>query len=287
MYDRIKEKIKYEMSHYYGKEVSIVTAHKDNRELDAVYIKDGKMAPIIYLNDFIDDINDPIISDHDVIKKIIDHYDMMLNMIKPDFNPEYFFNWDKIKNSIYPMLLNYEKNKNFIGMADTYLDFLVGYYIQLDIGIIRIKDNMLKQWKVSIEDIREISAKNILQRKFLLQGLSKTVLEFIDEEDFNDLDISYFINNESIYVLNDNSPYGASQILNNNLLQKIYSVFGNYYILPSSIHEVLIAPLNIEGNNKDELKMAVKYTNSTVVIEEDFLSNNLYLYNGTEIKIVE
>lgn len=287
MYDRIKEKLKHEMSHYFGKEVVIKKTHKDNRELDAIFINEEVgLVPVIYLNDYIEYIDDPIISDYDVIKKIIQDYDRVLTMYKPPaFNRDSVFNWNKVKNNIYPMLINYEKNKNFIEIADTYLDFLIEYYIELDYGIARVNNSMLKLWKKDLKEIQEVAAINLLERNVLFQGLNKTFFNLI-EDDLDDIDFSIFDLEESVFVLNDDSKYGATQMLNSILLNKIFLQYGAFYIVPSSIREILIAPQSIEGNNIENLKMAVEYVNSSVVIEEDFLSNNIYLYNGKEIKIV-
>lgn len=50
------------------------------------------------------------------------------------------------------------------------------------------------------------------------------------------------------------------------------------YILPSSVHEVIITPANVV-NDVDWLKETVRRTNATTVSEEDFLSNSVYYYD--------
>jgi hypothetical protein len=54
----------------------------------------------------------------------------------------------------------------------------------------------------------------------------------------------------------------------------------DFYILPSSIHELLVLPRSMMDAN--ELQEMVKCVNATVVNPEDVLSDGVYAYtNGT------
>ena len=57
----------------------------------------------------------------------------------------------------------------------------------------------------------------------------------------------------------------------------------NFYILPSSINEVLIIPESFVA--PEFVKEMVRDVNNTVVTQTDKLSNSIYFYNG-EIKIL-
>ena len=58
----------------------------------------------------------------------------------------------------------------------------------------------------------------------------------------------------------------------------------NLFILPSSIHEVLLLPETQEFN-KDELANMVQDINKYVVSDMDFLSDNVYFYNLNDCNI--
>lgn len=73
---------------------------------------------------------------------------------------------------------------------------------------------------------------------------------------------------------------GAGVIFCDRVLQKIYEKMGDYYILPSSIHEVLIVPATC-GLDRDELKEMVCTVNRDQVAPEDQLSDEVYFYDGT------
>lgn len=59
------------------------------------------------------------------------------------------------------------------------------------------------------------------------------------------------------------------------------SLGGNYFVLPSSIHEVLVMP-DYENLNYMELEQMVKKVNETVVDINDQLSNDVYYYDSKE-----
>lgn len=92
------------------------------------------------------------------------------------------------------------------------------------------------------------------------------------------------------YKMNDLVPFkvltnemgclGAAALFYPNQMEKIAaSLGGNYFVLPSSIHEVLILP--DDGNlNYMELEQMVKEVNETTVDRKDQLSNNVYYYDS-------
>ena len=73
---------------------------------------------------------------------------------------------------------------------------------------------------------------------------------------------------------------GAGVIFCDSVLQKIREKIGNFYILPSSIHEVLIVPVS-GGIELDYLEEMVRTINATEVSPEDRLSDQVYLFDGT------
>jgi hypothetical protein len=61
------------------------------------------------------------------------------------------------------------------------------------------------------------------------------------------------------------------------------------FIIPSSVHEVLVMPTNL-GYDPDEiskLKNIVECVNSESVAEVDLLSYNIYLYDRITGKIIQ
>ena len=64
-------------------------------------------------------------------------------------------------------------------------------------------------------------------------------------------------------------------------MEKIGEFLGNFYILPSSIHESIIVPASC-ALEASELIHMVRQVNETNVDPEELLSDNIYYYDKVE-----
>lgn len=92
---------------------------------------------------------------------------------------------------------------------------------------------------------------------------------------------------EEIYVLTNSRGYlGASALLYKNVLPAFSKKMGtDLYILPSSIHEVILLP--VQGQKKELLQDMVEEINRKELANEDILSNTVYQYLRKSGKIVQ
>ena len=111
-------------------------------------------------------------------------------------------------------------------------------------------------------------------------SVEKALFEGKMNDDIFDLDnINPSEDEMPLYILsNKHKTQGASIIFNKALMTRIAEKIGKYYILPSSIHEVLIVPA-ISGNSAKELAQIVKRVNEESISERDKLSDNVYEYD--------
>lgn len=87
------------------------------------------------------------------------------------------------------------------------------------------------------------------------------------------------VNDIMIALTNNTGFRGANVMLDiQNFASIAETLDSDLYILPSSVHEVIVTPAKIV-NDVDWLKETVQRTNTTAVSEEDFLSNSVYYYD--------
>lgn len=94
--------------------------------------------------------------------------------------------------------------------------------------------------------------------------------------------VSDNIANPHLYLLtNKSNRYGAAAIVNPVVLHNIREIFQcSLYIFPSSVHEVLLMPVQKKPDTTPEaLADMVREINRTDVRPEDFLSDHVYLYD--------
>jgi len=71
-------------------------------------------------------------------------------------------------------------------------------------------------------------------------------------------------------------------------MDRLYKMMGSFYVLPSSVHEMLILP-EVCCDDPLSLKEMIREANAnpSVVSEEDILSDKLMHYDGKELKEVQ
>ncbi len=90
----------------------------------------------------------------------------------------------------------------------------------------------------------------------------------------------------SLYVLSNNRQFqGATVLFYPGMLDRLYSIMGgDFYILPSSVHEVLLLPLSEE--DADKLTGIIRSANREVVSDADFLSDDLLVCRSGKLQLV-
>ena len=147
-------------------------------------------------------------------------------------------------------------------------------------GTILIRNENLKFWENVDKSMLLKDALDCMRKTPpVIKTIADALRGFMGEsfEDMPDADDMV-----KMYVLtNKDSNYGASQILLHESLDEIAERLGEsrMYVIPSSVHEVLVIP--VRGECIDIANM-IREVNDTVVSREDILSYNLYLYDAED-----
>lgn len=207
-----------------------------------------------------------------------------------------FTNYEMVKQRLEihlcDMELNRDKLKNQVYTEQG--DFAATYHIKIDgpaKGSAVVTPNMLKSWGITEEQLREDS----LQSKYSKEAVFTYIEALVAEKMFglkatNLLDKQNDIidNNEgvSLYCLtNEKNKYGASMILREDVIDKVSKLMGgDFYILPSSIHETLIVPTTTEMTLED-MSIMVQEANREAVEPEDKLSDKVQFYDSKAMVI--
>ena len=157
-------------------------------------------------------------------------------------------------------------------------DLLMTYHIYIpdrdgDGGFMsaRITNDMMNELGISQEQLHQdaiASTEKIFQPK--IQSMMEA-LTGIPEED-----------PQMMVVTNELGSLGAGALFCSGVMDKAAEhMKGNYFILPSSIHETLVVPDNGSFDRADLEKM-VKEANRTVVDPQDRLSDSVYHYDSKD-----
>lgn len=290
-YREFLENVRKEVESRYDSNVSVTLNHvmKNNgTELDGITImeKDKNIAPTIYINSFYDRYREGV-SLKAVVSEIIRIYNQNKNSI--NINADYFENYENVRKTIVYKLVNYQKNKKLLEDVPykRVLDLAVVFYclIEQRKGVratALIHNEHLRIWNVTEDEIYNDALKNT---PVLLAGsivpMSKILSEIAGTAPVdNDEKVCEYTGEDILYVLTNSSRVnGAACILYDNLLKKFANdVHSDLYILPSSVHEVIIVPKK-NAFDKSELADMVREVNEQGVSQDEILSDNVYEYN--------
>ena len=290
-YRKFLENVRKEVESRYDSNVSVTLNHvmKNNgTELDGITImeKDKNIAPTIYINSFYDRYREGV-SLKAVVSEIIRIYNQNKNSI--NINADYFENYENVRKTIVYKLVNYQKNKKLLEDVPykRVLDLAVVFYCLIEqrkgvSATALIHNEHLRIWNVTEDEIYNDALKNT---PVLLAGsivpMSKILSEIAGTAPVdNDEKVCKYTGEDILYVLTNSSRVnGAACILYDNLLKKFANdVHSDLYILPSSVHEVIIVPKK-NAFDKSELADMVREVNEQGVSQDEILSDNVYEYN--------
>lgn len=243
---------------------------------------DSNIAPNIYLETFYEEYlsGKPLSEIAAEILRINRQYQM-------EHFPAYpLQSFDMVMDKVVYRLVNKEKNTerlHNIPYVD-YMDLAVIFCIVLDetregIASVTVTNDMMKCWNISIEELYGIAHKNTVKKfPVLLKNLEEILLESIDN--LRDHDIEEDKCAIPMYVVTNTTKLnGATVILYENQLWDLAKCFGgDYFLLPSSIHEILLIPVTDTTDNPSDLKEMVMDVNKSCVRAEELLSNSVYRY---------
>ena len=85
---------------------------------------------------------------------------------------------------------------------------------------------------------------------------------------------------------NTQNVNGAAEILNQKAMDEIAEKLGgDFIVLPSSVHETIVLPIN-EDMDPKELEGMVQQINAGVVSDEDKLSDHVFQYDSESHELV-
>ena len=277
-----------------GVKVSLYTAIKNNgKERTGVLIETPgiNISPTIYLEEYYDSYTKgkPLSC---IVSELIEFYESIKK--EEPWDCGRILNYEGVKDRIVFKLINTAKNRELLSTVPhrMFLDLSIVFYILFEAtdegtAAMPVSNSHTKQWKVGTETLWEDAVRNA--RKLLpaeLMTMNYALREMLGKScgragawEAENLRTGRKKERDGMYVLSNNlRNYGAACIAYPHIMEMVGEILQrDYYILPSSVHEVVILPYSREIS-KREMDDMVKDINETQVAEEEVLSDHVYLY---------
>lgn len=249
--------------------------------------KDHNVAPTIYLEHFWKAYEEGA-SFSEVIDRLLIVYGQDGPACSVDM--DFFRDFEKVRDRICYRLIGSEENE--ILLEDIphveFLDLAVCFFYAyngpiLGEGSILVHNSHMKAWGSSIAELMSLARENTPR---LFPSQCSTMEEVLEEiTDGNKRDITFAKEVPMKVLTNNKRLNGAVCMIYQGILEHIAEELGaSLYILPSSIHEVILLA-GEDTTDPRELKKMIMEVNSTQVAPEEVLSNSLYRYDRFEKRV--
>lgn len=321
-YEQFKTYVKESLEAVTGEEVEIYPVVKNNSfvrdGLSVCSAEKNTAVPTIYLDGYFRAYEDGTPAPN-LVRDMLAFYEEKKRKLA--ISPDYFSSFARMEPRIVYKLISREKNEGMLAHVPhkDFLDLEMVYYALFMGGetgdaTMLVEDSHLRMWGVGTAQVHEAAMRNT--PKFLpytIRAMNEVMEELLmgDLEEgirrrakvrgmpeaFSDEDLSRVAGEmlETVRTRQEQIPmyvvsntrglYGAASILYEGVLEQCAEVMnGSFYILPSSVHEVLIMPVN---GFYTELGLSdmVKEINRTQVAVEEVLSDHVYIYHRKTGKI--
>mgnify|MGYP007017245746 CR=1 FL=1 len=317
-FENFIEEIKKMVKEYLGEGVRVEnkTVLKNNGiKLTGIVILKEKQncVPNIYLNGYFKQYKSGRCL-YDIVAEIISYYEE--HKIEKQVNIDSFSDYEYVKNTICFRLINYEKNAELLQQIPhiPYLDLAIVFYCVINNecignGNILVKNEHLKKWNVDVNSMKKqafCNTQKLLKGKItpmedvICELMKKRMILEIENSIEEQMNSYVKITEEMVepiiremmckvyteakgprmYVAgNESQNFGAATILYDAFLAEFANELKtDFYILPSSVHEVILIPVENEENEAERLKIMVREVNHTELDAEEILSDSIYIF---------
>lgn len=250
-----------------GVSAEATTVNKNGVVMQGVTVGEGNVRPNFYIDYYEgtpEQIACQIVKDY---KKI----DV------PQYDTEMFNSYDNVKDKLM-LCIRHVVDDDVATIP--FLDLQLYARIIVDenengIATTPIKNELIDKWGVSTQQVID-DALACTKPKYTIASMFN-ILMGVAPEFANDFDCQEA--RDSMYVMNTtNGMYGASVIYCRELVRSIAEKLGgDVYIIPSSIHEIIVIPAGSMSAN--ELSGMIREVNDTCVDPKEQLSTHAYRYS--------
>ena len=281
------EKMKITLTDILQKEIQSVSPLKlNNVRLCGIAIvePDSNISCTIYLEPFFERFLDT--GDWEqTVSDILSFYDN--NRVADSFDSKWFHNFGQIRRNLFYRLINYKENQELLSSVPytRFLDLAKVYYADCQIGetagSILIHHKHIEEWGITEDELIAAAEENTP----ILYPVKLKPLSFVLGLG-DDICPLPGMSGHMFVLSNTENQNGAASVCYKDVLDNFsQKIKDDLVVLPSSVHETILLPLQ-EKSNLDSLKEMVYDINRTVLDRSEFLSDNVYVYNRQDKQLI-
>lgn len=240
------------------------------------------LSPTIYLNGFLEayEAGVPLVR---IVERILEIYER--DMPGDSVNMDFFREFARVRERICYRVINRERNRVLLEHIPhlDFLDLSICFFYAYEgpvigAGSILIYNSHMEMWNSSTVELLCLAQENTMRIfPWELQNLGKLLAGYTRQAESEEIPMQVLSNRQRVHG-------AACMIYPGVLSMAAQRAKENLYILPSSIHEVLLLPES-EAGDVQSIKNMIREVNRTQVEPEEILSDNLYIYRPSENRV--
>lgn len=243
----------------------------------------NNISPCIYLDGLFENYLNGYSSDN-IIKEIVA---LIENNENPNIDINEFINYENAKEHLTFRIVDAEENEKWLEdkVWEPMGDFAKVCYLNLEnydecYMSAAVTINQMEYMGVTKERMLTDAQLNLESKEYVFISMREMLLELMGENANTFLDTIPGDDVPPVYILtNTEKMQGAAMIARSDIMEEIGNKLGyNYYVLPSSVHEVLILPAK-EDTDIKKLSNMVSEINMTEVSLQDKLSDKVQYFD--------
>lgn len=294
-YQEFKTSICHTLQNELGNQVSITIQDimkNNSTHMDGLTILAAgcNLSPTIYLDPYFTQYQNGR-SFHAICQDILQMYEE--SKVSSRIDVSFFTEYDKVKSHIVCKLVNFERNRELLTDVPhfRFLDLAIVFSCLLESdstgnATILIHQQHLSYWNITKDDLYALALQNTpTLLKYDLRNMTDILKELLSNEDIEDFPTPSDAIVPMYVLTNQHKLNGSVCILYHNLLKNFADrLNSDLYILPSSIHEVLLIPAHT-SDSYDTLSDMVREVNTSQVSTEEILSDHVYYFSRETCQI--
>lgn len=286
----VKDNVSRKMGNEYKVTLNEIRKNNGIMLTGLAIMKEGSnISPTIYLDKYYEMYQNGRYTIYTAVNDIIRVYKE--NEVKSPVDVKFFLDFETVRPHIIHKLINTERNQELLKEIPhaKFLDLSIIFQVLLPendsihgFSTITIRNEHCKQWEIGIDELVFAARRNtprlLPYTARNMQSVLTELLEMPMETNIDD-DILNMVGSKIVVLSNVKNTNGGTVLLDKNFLRECSdNIDSSYYILPSSIHEVLAIP-DDDTMDVDALKDMVKTVNDTEVTKEEILSYSVYYFD--------
>lgn len=285
--NEMEEKVQRQVAENAKVEVHITVKNNGTERRGLMITQKGiNISPTIYLEEYYTQfLNGKSLEQ--IAEKVMELYREV--RFKNSWEGSHIQSFPQMKQQIVWKLISRERNQQLLKETpyEPFLDMAVVCYALLELNkhgtaTMLVKNEHLKMWGVEKKDVFQAAERN---SRRIFPAEFRAMKEIIAE--MSGAETGQEVRDDCLYVLSNQAKnFGAVCIAYEGVQEMIAEELGeNYYVIPSSVHEMLILPES-KAPQRFEIEKMVTEINRTQVEKEEVLSDKVYYYSKKEKRLI-